>query len=129
MIYRWFSISQSNSSARACVCELGYQSIDVHIFYLSCEYQLLQSCEYQLIYILYWMIYWRLSISQSNSSAHACAWRFVCLFCLQPPEQFFSYPAAVRVKTYSFDQVDQLSVSISTYNINIKEIQWRAIKL
>ena len=46
MIYRHFNISQSNSSARACTCGLAlsvWQSIDVHIIYLYCEYQLIWS--------------------------------------------------------------------------------------
>jgi hypothetical protein len=41
MIYRQFSISQSNSSARAGWDFSVYQSIDVHIIYLCCEYQLI----------------------------------------------------------------------------------------
>jgi hypothetical protein len=35
----------------------------------------------------------------------------------------------MHVKMDNFDHIDQLSVSIFIYNINIKEIQWRAIKL
>jgi hypothetical protein len=44
MIYRRFSFSQSNSSARACACGLAFFGISIYrcyIIYLCCEYQLI----------------------------------------------------------------------------------------
>ena len=35
----------------------------------------------------------------------------------------------MRVEMDNFDQIDQLSVSISTYDTNIKQIQWKTKKL
>ena len=35
----------------------------------------------------------------------------------------------MRVQMDNFDHIDQLSVSISTYDTNIKQIQWKTKKL
>ena len=73
MIYRHFNISQSNSSTRACTCSLTFsmcQSIDVHIIYLCCKYQLIWTYNK-------WFIGISILANQIQAHVHARAvWHF-----------------------------------------------------
>jgi hypothetical protein len=73
MIHRQFSINQSKTSTRVCTYVhahpcwhfLVYKSIDIHIIYLCCEYELIWTYND-------WFIGVSVLLANSNSSACAC---------------------------------------------------------
>jgi hypothetical protein len=100
MIYRRFCINQSNSSTYACACRYAFS-----VYWPIDVHIIYLCCEYQLIW------------SQNE-------W-FIGLLVLANAIQVHVHARADG----QVDPIDQLSVSIYTFNINIKQIQWKTMKL